>query len=179
MQSLCTLRNHRRQWLRNTRYQADATPYLGRTFTGWITPAFGWRTHSITSSARARRLSGIVRSSAFAVLRLIVSSYLVGACTGRSAGLPPRRTWSLRRNSWVRPVGYVFLVADCALRSACSAHAIHAAAISINIALSFSDTPCAKRRHSAAYCRKRSASLSITRFTFLDVPMFQVANREL
>jgi hypothetical protein len=37
----------------------------------------------------------------------------------------------------MRPVGYLFLVADCALRSACSAHAIHAAAISINIALSF------------------------------------------
>ena len=29
MQSLCTLRNHCRQWPRNTRYQADATPYLG------------------------------------------------------------------------------------------------------------------------------------------------------
>jgi hypothetical protein len=39
MQSLCTLRNHRRQWPRNTRYQADATPYLGRTSTGWIAPA--------------------------------------------------------------------------------------------------------------------------------------------
>jgi hypothetical protein len=44
MQSLCTLRNHCRQWLRNTRYQADATPYLDRTFTGWIAPACGWRT---------------------------------------------------------------------------------------------------------------------------------------
>src|SRR6266487_3943241 len=31
MQLLCTLRNHCRQWPRNTRYQADATPYLGRT----------------------------------------------------------------------------------------------------------------------------------------------------
>src|SRR6516225_4119504 len=39
MQSLCTLRHHCRQWLRNTRYQADATPYLGRTSTGWIAPA--------------------------------------------------------------------------------------------------------------------------------------------
>src|SRR6516165_4158998 len=39
MQSLCTLRNHCRQWPRNTRYQADATPYLGRTLTGWIAPA--------------------------------------------------------------------------------------------------------------------------------------------
>jgi hypothetical protein len=39
MQSLCTLRNHRRRWPRNTRYQADATPYLGRSSTGWIAPA--------------------------------------------------------------------------------------------------------------------------------------------
>src|SRR5262245_59140527 len=53
MQSLCTLRNHCRQWSRNTRYQAGAAPYLGRTSTGWIAPACGWRTYSITSSARA------------------------------------------------------------------------------------------------------------------------------
>ena len=53
VQSLCTLRNHCRQWPRNTRYQADATPYLGRTFTGWIAPALCWRTYSITSFARA------------------------------------------------------------------------------------------------------------------------------
>src|SRR5215470_15560313 len=39
MQSLCTLRNRCRQRPRNTRYQADATPYLGRTSTGWIAPA--------------------------------------------------------------------------------------------------------------------------------------------
>src|SRR5262249_27174978 len=39
MQSLCTLRDHCRQGPRNTRYQADATPYLGRTSTGWIAPA--------------------------------------------------------------------------------------------------------------------------------------------
>src|SRR5207248_6824984 len=50
MQSLCTLRHHCRQWPCNTRCQADATPYLGRTFTGWIAPACGWRTHSITST---------------------------------------------------------------------------------------------------------------------------------
>ena len=36
----------------------------------------------------------------------------------------------------------------------------------LSIGLAFSDTRCAKRRHSAAYCRKRSASLSMTRFTF-------------
>src|ERR1700719_648079 len=28
------------------------TPYLGRTSTGWIAPACGWCTHSITSSAK-------------------------------------------------------------------------------------------------------------------------------
>src|SRR5262245_46586215 len=39
MQSLCTLRNHCRQWPRNTRYQADATPYLAWTCTGWLAPA--------------------------------------------------------------------------------------------------------------------------------------------
>src|SRR5262245_9472987 len=44
------------------------------------------RCHSITSSARARRVAGMSRPSALAVLRLITSSYLVGACTGRSAG---------------------------------------------------------------------------------------------
>src|SRR6516162_11119106 len=42
--------------------------------------------HSITSSARARRFGGTVRPSSFAVLRLITSSYLIGAWTGRSAG---------------------------------------------------------------------------------------------
>src|ERR1700716_3974493 len=51
MQSLCTLRHHCRQWPRNTRYQAGATPYLGRTSTGWFAPACGWGPYSITSSA--------------------------------------------------------------------------------------------------------------------------------
>src|SRR5436305_10327036 len=59
MQSLCTLRNPCCQWPRNTRYQAGATPYLGRTSTGWIAPACGWRTYSITSSARARSAGGL------------------------------------------------------------------------------------------------------------------------
>src|SRR5215813_7714669 len=36
-------------------------------------------THSITSSARASRVGGRVRPSAFAALRLMTSSYLVGA----------------------------------------------------------------------------------------------------
>src|SRR5579863_6735058 len=47
--------------------------------------------HSITSSALASTSGGIARPSAFAVLRLITSSYLVGACTGRSAGFSPLR----------------------------------------------------------------------------------------
>src|SRR5262249_26026656 len=45
--------------------------------------------HSITSSARASTVVGMSRPSALAVLRLITSSYLVGACTGRSAGFSP------------------------------------------------------------------------------------------
>src|SRR5262249_40544184 len=47
--------------------------------------------HSITSSASASSLSGIWRPSALAVLRLIFNSYLVGVCTGRSAGFSPLR----------------------------------------------------------------------------------------
>jgi hypothetical protein len=50
--------------------------------------------HSITSSARAISVGGISRPSAFAALKLITSSYLVGACTGRSAGFSPLRTRS-------------------------------------------------------------------------------------
>jgi hypothetical protein len=41
--------------------------------------------YSITSSARASTVAGRSRPSALAVLRLITVSYLVGACTGRSA----------------------------------------------------------------------------------------------
>src|SRR5215831_15197896 len=47
--------------------------------------------HSITSSAVASSLSGTVSPSALAVFRLMTSSYLVGACTGRSAGFSPLR----------------------------------------------------------------------------------------
>src|SRR5262249_48952518 len=47
--------------------------------------------HSITSSVRARTDVGISRPSALAVLRLITSSSLVGACPGKSAGFSPLR----------------------------------------------------------------------------------------
>src|SRR6202043_3013631 len=59
MQSLCTLRNHCRQRPRNTRYQADATPYLGRTFTGWIATWAGLSpagSHQLAAGAPTRSL---------------------------------------------------------------------------------------------------------------------------
>src|SRR4051794_30068923 len=46
--------------------------------------------HSITSSARARSVGGIVRPKAAAVFRLIRNSNLVGCSTGKSAGFAPR-----------------------------------------------------------------------------------------
>src|SRR5262249_55139595 len=53
--------------------------------------SFAWRTHSITSSARADRPGGTSMPSALAVLRLITNSNLVDCWTGRSAGLSPLR----------------------------------------------------------------------------------------
>src|SRR5262249_34333385 len=47
--------------------------------------------HSMTSSAATSRPGGTVRPSAFAVLMLRAVTNLVAACTGRSAGLAPRR----------------------------------------------------------------------------------------
>jgi transposase len=47
--------------------------------------------YSITSSARASNEGGTLRPRALAALRLITSPYLVGACTGRSAGFSPLR----------------------------------------------------------------------------------------
>src|SRR5262249_42505177 len=48
--------------------------------------------HSITSSARASSVGGTSRPSAFAALRLIANSNLVGCTTGRSAGRAPFST---------------------------------------------------------------------------------------
>ena len=47
--------------------------------------------HSITWSASASIGGEIASASAFAVLRLMTSSNLVGSCTGRSAGFSPFR----------------------------------------------------------------------------------------
>ena len=46
---------------------------------------------SITSAARESSDDGTVRPSALAAFKLIVSSYFVGACTGKSAGFSPLR----------------------------------------------------------------------------------------
>jgi hypothetical protein len=67
--------------------------------------------HSITSSARASNVGGTSRPSVLAVLRLITSSYLVGACTGRSAGFSP-----LRMVDRIRPVGDQAAVGDEVVR---------------------------------------------------------------
>src|SRR5262249_52138440 len=48
--------------------------------------------HSITSSARARSVGGMSRASAFALLRLITNSYLVGSWIGRSVGFSPSQS---------------------------------------------------------------------------------------
>src|SRR4029079_14875618 len=52
--------------------------------------------HSITSSARARNDSGIVRPSAFAVLRLMIKSNRVDCSTGISPAFVPRRILSTK-----------------------------------------------------------------------------------
>src|SRR5213082_438575 len=62
---------------------------LGPDFHRLDRTSFAWRTHSMTSDARARTVVGTARPSVFAVLRLSTVSYLVGACTGRSAGFSP------------------------------------------------------------------------------------------
>jgi hypothetical protein len=48
--------------------------------------------YSITASARASSVGGRSRPSAFAALRLIISSNLVGCNTGKSAGSAPLST---------------------------------------------------------------------------------------
>jgi hypothetical protein len=54
------------------------------------------RRYSITSSARASRVDGMVNSSALAVVRLISSSNFVGNSIGRSPGLAPLRILSTK-----------------------------------------------------------------------------------
>src|SRR5262249_24349533 len=85
----CDHRNDPRVWHRSSlSSQHVPTSWLTRLPSEAITsrhpPAY-----SITSSARASNVGGTSRPSAFAVLRLITKLYLVGVCTGRSAGSRP------------------------------------------------------------------------------------------
>src|SRR5262249_20785433 len=64
--------------------------------------------HSITSSARASNVGGISRPRAFAVVRLMTRSNLVGCSTGRSPGFAPRRIMSTKspaRRNWFGKLG--------------------------------------------------------------------------
>jgi hypothetical protein len=54
------------------------------------------KVYSITSLASARRFDGMLRPSAFAVVRLMTSSNLVGCSIGMSAGFVPRRILSTK-----------------------------------------------------------------------------------
>src|SRR5262245_3303666 len=67
---------------------------LGPDFHRLDRTSFAWRTHSITSSARVSNIGGTVRPIAFAAIRLIASSNLVGCSTGKSPGFAPRRILS-------------------------------------------------------------------------------------
>ena len=58
---------------------------LGPDFHRLDRTSFAWRTHSITSSARASSVGGISRPSALAVLRLMNSSNLL-TCLHRQVG---------------------------------------------------------------------------------------------
>src|SRR5262249_27894136 len=64
---------------------------LGLDFHRLDRTSLAWRPHPITSSGRASNEDGTWMPSALAVFKLMTSSYLVGACTGRSAGLSPLR----------------------------------------------------------------------------------------
>jgi len=59
--------------------------------------------YSITSSARASADAGRSRPSALAVFRLTTSSYLVGVCTGRSAGFAPALISAIMGHSGAAP----------------------------------------------------------------------------
>ena len=62
--------------------------------TSFVVETSGLAAQRITSVAWKRMVGGMVRPSAWAVLRLITSSNFVGCSTGRSAGLAPLRILS-------------------------------------------------------------------------------------
>ena len=91
MQSLCTLRNHCRQWPRNTRYQADATPYLG--FHGQDGTSAGGALNAAGDAA-----GGAVLGADCALL-YSGSPCRRGRSRTRSKPLPGRTDWS---ETWAR-----------------------------------------------------------------------------
>src|SRR5947207_15453070 len=72
------------RFLGKSGHDADCPTSLTRSSHGGLA-------YSITSSARARIDGGTMTPSAFAVLRLMTNSKMVGCMTGRSAGLAPLR----------------------------------------------------------------------------------------
>ena len=68
----------------------DATTAIDDTCPDWVNRSKTCG-YSITSSARASNAGGTSRPSALALFKLMTSSYLVGACTGKSAGFSPLR----------------------------------------------------------------------------------------
>src|SRR5512140_2292756 len=67
---------------------------LGPDFHRLDRASFAWRTHSITSSARASSVGGTSIQSALAVLMLTTRSKRVGCSTGKSDGFAPLRILS-------------------------------------------------------------------------------------
>src|SRR6266487_3011190 len=97
---LCDVEANRRDSLHGPVLRIRSPPWRPRSValtSRWRSrPQHHNRTHalqqtaySITSSARASRVGGMVRLSALAAPRLITSSNLVGCWIGRSAGLAP------------------------------------------------------------------------------------------
>src|SRR5262249_35417 len=77
--------DHRRRWLLRTRDERPCSCRATDCFDELAPP------HSITRSARPRRLSGKVRPSTLAVLRLMTNWILAACSTGRSIGWAPLR----------------------------------------------------------------------------------------
>ena len=110
----CDPRSDRVRGARPQRRQSmDASPQRPRPGTRWSAAARLLRTrrkrprqraaeqrdelasfHSMTSSARANSVGGMVRPRAVAVLRLMTSSIFIGCSTGSSAGSAPFRILS-------------------------------------------------------------------------------------
>ena len=67
---------------------------LGPDFHRQDRTSFAWRTHSITSSARASSDGATSRPSALAVLWLMTNSTFVGCSIGKSEGLVPLKILS-------------------------------------------------------------------------------------